>query len=76
MTKPMIDLPIPNIGLIETNLTDIELRYYASLFNQEPQWHLDLFSTILSRKHSYHKRIGKQLYVKTKKEVKNCQKLL
>lgn len=30
------------------------------------EWHLDLFSTILSRKHSYHKRCGKKLYVKTK----------
>lgn len=32
----------------------------------KPEWHLDLFSTILSRKHSYHRKCGKKLYVKTK----------
>ena len=42
-----------------------------SIIQREPQWHLDLFSTILSRKYSYHKRVGKQLYVKTRKENKS-----
>lgn len=37
---------------------------------KEPKWHLDLFSTILSRKQSLHKRQGKQLLVKIKKEEK------
>lgn len=37
-------------------------------FKPIPQWHLDTHSTILSRKHSYHKRVGKLIYVKTKYE--------
>jgi hypothetical protein len=50
---------------------EIEVRI-GSLIHRifEPKWHLDLFSTILSRKHSYHKRCGKLMYVKTKKEQK------
>lgn len=32
-------------------------------------WELDLFSTFLSRKYSYHKIVGKKRYVKVKREV-------
>jgi len=44
-------------------------RLIRKLFGgPKPQWHLDTHSTILSRKHSYHKRVGKLMYVKTKYE--------
>ena len=33
-------------------------------------WELDMHSTILSRKHSYHKLIGRKRYVKVRKETK------
>lgn len=35
------------------------------LWKPPAYWHLDLFSTFLSRKHSLHKRCGKKMYVKT-----------
>jgi hypothetical protein len=37
-------------------------------------WLPDIFSTFLSRKHSYHRRIGKINYVKVKKEEKDGHK--
>ena len=40
---------------------------------KEVKWHLDLFSTLLSRKHSLHKRIGKKQYVSIKAVKTNNQ---
>jgi len=51
------------IGLRDNGLID-------SCF-KDPPWHLDTHSTILSRKHSYHKKVGKLMYVKTKYERKS-----
>ena len=45
-----------------------EYFYEAMLFLDG--WELDLFSTQLSRKYSYHKLIGKKRYVKLRKEKK------
>lgn len=34
---------------------------------QDAGWHLDTHSTFLSRKHSYHKMVGKKRYVKIRR---------
>jgi hypothetical protein len=40
---------------------------YSNLKIEDDGWELDTHSTILSRRHSYHKVVGKKRFVKVKK---------
>ncbi len=54
------------------NLPAKEITHYIKTGDMirkvsDPKWHTDIFSTIMSRKHSFHKRCGRLMMVRTKK---------